>query len=344
MLGYKYRGGNTFERDITSIAEDYFWASSIEQLNDPFEAVFDTKQLKPEISNIVQLLGVELNSVTNDALNKVIQQLERLTSMVATLGVFSLARDYNNHLLWAHYAAGHTGFCVGYETDILKRYLTDYFFANHQVLEVVYSKEPSVFATKDIMHLSTQGSIPFFQKMVATKLDSWSYEKEVRIVADSSGKKSHDFRAVQTIYFGARMPQDQIRTVMEKLQGRGISYYRMSYSSNSYKLDAIPVDDLFQNTTPYLYAISPIAEDVVEPHSVRPEWQPYLAYLHQAVEVQRRDPYCTEVSCAAFSVYNSKPGHPVVFVNYKYNDLYLNRDFTLEQITELYTIITDLQD
>ena len=41
------------------------------------------------------------------------------------LGVFSLASDYSNLLLWSHYSDSHKGFCVGFDTRVIA-FIQDY--------------------------------------------------------------------------------------------------------------------------------------------------------------------------------------------------------------------------
>lgn len=44
MLVYKYRSGT--ENDIKALENNQYWSSYIEQLNDPCEAITDTKRVK----------------------------------------------------------------------------------------------------------------------------------------------------------------------------------------------------------------------------------------------------------------------------------------------------------
>ena len=48
MLVYKYRGG-AFKRDLNSLKNDEFWASSTSQLNDPCEGVISIDDLEQQL-------------------------------------------------------------------------------------------------------------------------------------------------------------------------------------------------------------------------------------------------------------------------------------------------------
>ena len=55
MLVYKYRSGT--DNDIKALENNQYWSSSIEQLNDPCEAITDTKRVKKFLNYIGQKVG-----------------------------------------------------------------------------------------------------------------------------------------------------------------------------------------------------------------------------------------------------------------------------------------------
>ncbi|WP_324673079.1 DUF2971 domain-containing protein [Hymenobacter sp. GOD-10R] len=339
MIAYKYRGGYNFERDLTSIEESFFWASDIDSLNDPCEATFDTDKIKIELDTIVKLLGLANSKDVGQHLTGALDQFYKTTDLINKIGVFSLSKDNINDLLWAHYADSHKGFCVGYDIDILKSFA----YTKHYPLDVSYTEKPSEFDMYDIMYLKQRGLNSFLQKMIGTKTDSWAYEKEIRIITDDFGKHMHDFRAIKSIYFGLRMPREQVELTMKRLSGRGIAYYTIVKGKNKFKLEAIPEEDICKDYPPYRYSISPVQEDPVSPQDLREEFKPYISYLYKAIEVHRRDPYCKEVCFATFSLTESKPNSPILFVNYINSEgLYLNKHYTLSEIDHIYNSITDL--
>lgn len=50
MLVYKYRSGN--KDDLKALENNQYWSSSIEQLNDPCEAITDTKRVEKFLNYI----------------------------------------------------------------------------------------------------------------------------------------------------------------------------------------------------------------------------------------------------------------------------------------------------
>lgn len=340
MLVYKYRGG-AFERDLESLKQDYLWAANVNSLNDPCEATFNNS-LASELSSISGIFGVQIKEINNE-FERVLNSVDEFTKLTGKVGVFSLSKNYNHHLLWAHYADSHKGFCIEYDLDVIKK--QQYSFASHCAIDVTYSSSPANIGLEQMLSLTNKKDkgLSFIQVMIGTKPLIWDYEEEIRLVTDNSGKQAYDYRAVKAVFFGLRMSEEHKLSLMNVLQGRGIKYYQMMKKPNSYDLQAVPTVDLFPNAPTYLYKISPVQEDAVPLDEAEGKWKDYAHYLNKSVEIQRRDPYCSEVCYAAFSYYDSKPGNPVVYVNYKYSpDGYMNKSFTLSQIDELYNSLTDL--
>jgi hypothetical protein len=340
MLVYKYRGG-AFDRDLASLKQDYFWAANVDSLNDPCEATF-SNSLATELSSISKLFNVRIEEIANE-FERVLKSVDEFTNLINKLGIFSLSKNYDHQLLWAHYADSHRGFCIEYDLDIIKK--QQHSFASHYTIDIGYSDSPGSIGLDQMLSLTSKKDkgLSFIQAMIGTKSLSWNYEEEVRLITDNFGNQPYDYRAVKAIFFGLRMSEEHKERLMEELQGRSIRYYQMTKKLQSYDLQAIPIADIFSEALPYLYKVFPVQEDAVPLDEVEGKWKDYAPYLSKAVEVQRRDPYCSEVCYAAFSYYDSKPGNPVVYVNYKYApDGYMNRSFTINQIDELYNSLTDL--
>ncbi len=341
MLVYKYRGGDEeiFKRDIASLEKDCFWASNIESLNDPCEALVDGEYFKPYLERAASILTGSSYEVAT--FKEVYGSLKELISKVLKAGIFSLSKRYDDELLWAHYANSHKGFCIEYDLDILTRRKNREF----NRIDVLYAKKPPRIEVKDIIHLNKNGITSFLQKLAGTKSKLWSYEQEVRIVTDTFGSQSYDFRAVKGIYFGLKMPESQKEAVMNRLKGRGIKYYQIYLKEKSYQFDANPVLDKYENSPPYLYKIAPIAESAsaIEKSWIEEFLKPYIPYKRKAVEIARRDPYCAKVLWADFHS-SSTPEKPIVFVqSIGIHQNYYDDQYSLKEIDKLYANIQDLE-
>jgi hypothetical protein len=340
MLVYKYRGG-AFDRDLAALEQSYFWSANIDSLNDPCEAISDRAGLEKEFESLFKIFGVSKDSETRKSFQSLISQVDTIIDSTIKLGVFSLSKSYVHHLLWAHYADSHKGYCVEYDLSILQKQLNS--FGKYFSIDVIYSDKPAKIQMDDVMSLREKGENRFLQKIIGTKPTEWAYEAESRLVTDNFGKYNYDFRAVKSIYFGLKMPDKEKEALMNRMKGRGVSYYQIVRRNNSYELYSTQVLDAFASAERYLYSIAPVQEEAIVLEEVKSEWKSYAHYLAKAVEIQRREPYCTEVCNAGFSTYNSKPNNPVIFVNYKFDkEGYMNRSFSISELDKLHSLITDL--
>jgi hypothetical protein len=331
MIAYKYRGGYTFNRDLDSIAGDYFFAAGLDKLNDPFEATYSIAPIEGFIEFVESLVGPEAS------LAKVKESLQQALASIANAGVFSLAARSDDLKLWSHYASNHTGFCVGYEVEKLEKFNSDAHYSNYKI-QIEYSETPATLGLNDVIGRNIAA---FLQKTIGTKHPEWAHEAETRIITNAAGPMPHDFRAIKTIHFGLHMPQEQMEAVMERMQGRGIAYYKMHRSTAAYGLKSEPIADAFAGAPRYLYQVGPTGENPFDTYAEGAEKEELLPYLYKAVEVQRRDPYCSEVQYAERCLGQDRTGQ--IYVHYRYNDSYYNRYFTRDEIVALYAQITDLR-
>lgn len=238
MLVYKYRGGGDdeiFERDLRSLEKNCFWSSNLENLNDPQENMISTDKFIEQSSSLANsFLG------KTDSLSGVYESLDDLLGHNKRIGIYSLSTSYEDKLLWAHYANSHRGFCIEYNLDKL---IDSYIHESKNHFPVLYSLKPSELEFTDISQASTNnGSL--LQKIFACKSKEWEYEKEYRIVTNDFGIHNYDFDAVQSIYFGLKMPDSQKKAMMNRLEGRSIKFYQITKMSNDYNLQAILLKDI----------------------------------------------------------------------------------------------------
>ncbi|MFP5520713.1 MAG: DUF2971 domain-containing protein [Bdellovibrionia bacterium] len=88
---FKYRAWDKFAKDI--LESGRLWISSIEKLNDPFEAT--------------------MMSSNEDDTDR-IEELEKYMKIRDKFGIISLSKTANQLLLWSHYGDAHKGVCIGF--------------------------------------------------------------------------------------------------------------------------------------------------------------------------------------------------------------------------------------
>lgn len=133
------------------------------------------------------------------------------------VGVFSLSECPDNQLMWAHYAASHTGLSIGF-----KRIAGNKLDSADSLLRVTYEDTKPVFASGHInqvtMRIGDNGRVtseqqigfsdPTFRAALATKPVAWSYEREWRYVEETGGLFPWP-GPIDALVFGLRMPNSR---------------------------------------------------------------------------------------------------------------------------------------
>lgn len=334
MLVYKYRGG-AFERDLESLKKDEFWTSSTSQLNDPCEGLISINDYEQQIGNLKKNFPQQSTN-----LNLIEQSFRNIINMKDTkLGIFSLSKTYNDELLWAHYADSHRGFCIEYNLELLisKQQI------RHRYFDVQYSNSiPNLNFSKI---LEKEDPDTLIKTILGYKSERWSYENELRIITELQGINSYDYRAVKAIHFGLKTPNEEIMRLMDTLKGRKIKYFQMYLKPNSFKFEARPIADKSPTNERYKYSIAPIAEQAVDPSSMKVGYEKFTPYLYKLAEIIRREPDCSEVSYIELSYSKSTVINPVFFAQYKtqLNDFFTHTvHYTTAEIDSAFKEIKDL--
>ncbi len=145
-------------------------------------------------------------------------------------GTICLTRDSDNYLMWSHYAHSHTGFCIGFDDNIVNC-IEDY----------------AVFGDVNYTNLVPQFNyfaedlVKFASAMFLHKGLPWAYEKEFRIITDKWGSKKIDKSIIKEIVIGCRAPI-QLQDFVCELIGTGIEVSKVSLSYDTYNLKKIPLE------------------------------------------------------------------------------------------------------
>lgn len=293
MFVYKYRNGTT--RDIEALMNNQFYSASIETLNDVHEGkiIIDNQEIK-----IFDLLAKNHDSLFNISIEK---NLENLINIYKNSGVYSLSKNYKNELLWAYYADSYKGFCIEYDFDILKQYPCneDAFF------DVEYSKNVPIINLKDVLNTN------ILKKKLVTKSLSWKHEEEIRILTPSKGMFNYFIRAVKSIYFGDRTDKNTIKSIIEKLKGRGIKYYQIVHKKDLYELEKIDKEGIYKDESIYKNKVNKFVPYLDE------KVKPYEDLILKAIIIVEQEPLCEEVIDAYISSTKGTVDNPVFYVRYK---------------------------
>ena len=333
---YKYRGG-CFDRDFRALSEDYLWAASPSELNDPFEVTVVLGEGQIRTIDLLTFSG--LQSVAPSFGDRLLGVLRHFVETVRGWGIYSLSSSPTDELSWAHYADSHRGFCIEYSSArLLQRNLQA-----ELVLGVAYHDEPPVI---NLTHVMNDNAIrtSLSRALVATKSKAWQHEGEWRIVTGTPGRKDYDFRAVEAIYFGFRMPEQQRKVMRKTLERRGIAFYQMQPIPRSYKLQPSPVPSTARTSVTYKYKVSPVEDGVPYLDSYLKSRPGFVDLIRKAIEVVRREPYCEKVIDVYESGSKSSPEEPVFYVTCEDHDgKRRNYDLSKAEIEHRFAEISDLQ-
>lgn len=314
MRVFKYRSGssNTLRRDIRSLYRNEIYAAPIDSLNDLFEARVTVNGETFNVGLLLSNLGlINYTYKIKEAEAKFLSALRELLVTAKRWGVYSLSKTAFDELLWAYYGDSHRGFCIEYELDQLISYKLE---AQSRIAVAYHDAVPEI-GLSDLSSLGKSHE-QLATKLIGTKSKRWSHESEIRVVTGDAGLYEYDFRAVKSIYFGARSSANLRRRIMRAMAGRGLDYYEVRAEGETYRLKRVVLPDQFGDRPRYRSRCAPIEDGV-------PYWDdtisPHRASILKAMEIVRREPYCERVVDAYLSQRGTAE-NPVYYVTYERSD------------------------
>jgi len=262
MKVYKYR--SNYDRDVISLFLNQLFAPTYDNLNDPFEGIFNNQEDK----KILEIFKNLENAY------------DELVTMVRKTGVYSLCKTYDNEILWSLYSDSHRGFVIEYDLDIL---LNDFNYNKivplAHLVEVQYKDSPQ----KSMTIKDSYNKYMNFSSIIGTKSLSWKHENEIRLIFEESGLNTYNFKAVTSITFGLRASEKEISKVMNLMKGRGLRYFKMRTCADSYQLEIIDIQDEFVNAPEYIQNKAPFDKKFMSADYISPEYHIHIDLLKNIV-------------------------------------------------------------
>lgn len=143
---YKYRSFDNFEHLVDIIVNSRIYAANYNSMNDPMEGCYE---------------------YPNDYDDEAIKLLEK---ELDNTKFCSLSRHSNIDLMWAHYANGNRGLCIGIEVKRNRKF--------DEYLPIIYDGQPKLIEKKDF-------NSDRAKKILRHKSECWHYEQEVRVFPTS---------------------------------------------------------------------------------------------------------------------------------------------------------------
>lgn len=153
------------------------------------------------------------------------------------MGVSCFSEDRNSILMWGHYAAEHTGVCLGVRVmDMYNSFLMSEF--RHVLKKVEYSDDFPKWVVgqddeKDVV------------EAMATKASCWAYEKEWRIAAIGAAAKHCRIPSdcIPYVIFGVRSEKEDEERLRDIIRRNGYApeLLKAKIAKGQYKLDISPL-------------------------------------------------------------------------------------------------------
>ncbi len=183
------------EYGISNLETRRLKLSTIDDLNDPFDlcAIDTTDPILEEL--------VEAN----------------VANFRGRIGLLCFSRNWDNLLLWSHYAGSHTGLCLGFDIPDGPR-------GDGYDLDVHYQPNLLQVSGRDDVNQD------LMIRMLRTKQESWSYEQEVRLFVklndppDARGLSWFSFGPsleLKEVIAGSQCDAEDLKTLAEVLKGYG---------------------------------------------------------------------------------------------------------------------------
>lgn len=187
MKLYKFRSFENIEFTLDIIMNERLYCAQHNNLNDPFEGLFSTREWKGGISRPVvrSVIRPVIRSVIRDGKQTVYKTLDELPSMGNNTRVCSFSSSMVDVRMWSLYAASHSGCVIEIELD-----------ESEELVEVRYEKGLIQFKEKLTENTTAIDILSF-------KTDHWQHEKEFRIISSEEyfsvkGKITGIFLGVRT--------------------------------------------------------------------------------------------------------------------------------------------------
>lgn len=174
-------------------------------------------------------LRLALENMTPEKLHELVRQ--SIADEMQQLGVFCMAENHTNVLMWSHYANNHRGIALRFETARQAE------GGLHPLVKVQYQKgRPQMRRFFE--------DAPLIESVMAlcTKADFWAYEQEWRLIGSTNAhsKLRFDPSVITGLIFGAKiLPADE-EWLREKLAGHDIELLRAIPSHETFDLEIVP--------------------------------------------------------------------------------------------------------
>lgn len=234
---YKYRSAQPRTLEIFESAR--LWFSPPSSFNDPFDCnLSEVRDHTDEdaanfLSQILEGKPDRDRLMVKPAPTAEIVRIMTAAKAAAIerTGVLSLSRNFDNILMWSHYADEHKGLVI--EFDLAAD--PDFFVAPINV-DYCEAYTPTNYLRNERESVD---------RIIRTKSEGWKYEQEVRVMKHGvTGHVNIKPRAIRRVIFGCRVEDKFVENVRNACSRGGLAHVRFAKMKVAYARFALELEEL----------------------------------------------------------------------------------------------------
>jgi hypothetical protein len=222
-----------------SLQDGHLWHSRPSTFNDPFDCYKHLLKFEPTKKDIVEFctrnqvagempLDLQIAYLIQNPHKLAEAQLKSMDDSINGQGICCFAENYQNTLMWSHYAANHTGICLVFNPH------------KDTSLFVVKARYTDEFTPRNYYEDNRIGALI----MLSTKSNDWGYEQEYRSISAIPGANIFKREMLAEVIFGCKTKEEDIFSIMSLIETSGykdVEYTRAFTGTNSFKLGFKPL-------------------------------------------------------------------------------------------------------
>jgi len=251
---YKYQSIGSGSHTIDNLKNGEIWFSKPNLLNDPFDMAIPLLiNVNAPDEDYLVFYDEMMKRITEPAERRAASKLfsngrpspefkahinefqltlsqQKVIDDFSQRGIACFSRRKDSILMWSHYAEGHKGLCLEFDTNYPP------FQDKEKLHRVIYNQRYPSVSPAAVIRDKYLPITPLITKSIG-----WKYEKEWRLIMEKGNNVlKYDPNALAAIYFGCSMQDDLKKSVASMLFMSSVQLFNMKRSSTEFKLDIWP--------------------------------------------------------------------------------------------------------
>lgn len=226
-------------------AQEHAFKIWVENLNRQFNinielSKSDFESLESVPNKMIEKMNIPISGreffrvLIDDLMRQHEKYVKAMTEGIQSIGLYQhkiccFSEDVCSTLMWTHYSANNEGFCIEFETEDFGEFYRELLFP------VIYSN--NIIDLND--ELISNFNYILTIKSLTQKAESWSYEKEWRLVLISESDVESEKKIMpkpKSIYLGLNISEDTKAQLTKLCEEKGIKIYQMVKKFDSRQL------------------------------------------------------------------------------------------------------------